>query len=327
MASISPKISVIVPVHNVAQFLPRCIESLISQTIFDDMEVILVENGSNDTTWEICKNYETKYHNIKALTSDKTGPSEARNYGLLHTTGELIGFIDGDDYVNPHMFEKLTQAQHKFNADITSCNFILVHQDGSEEHCFQDTGEITIIEPSEYSKNIILDLDSSSACILIFKKAFFESHKFPEKRFYEDHASIYKWVTDCNTIVKIDTPLYYYCLRDGSTTTSAKNTKFKKDLFRAQIERLTFAENYCGWTDKDRKKIRNYIIKCCIRALKSYVYAMKNNPEEYNTLMSLREQFLKICRYNINAIDVETWLRIWRIKHMWNRYYNHIISH
>ncbi len=101
------KVSVIVPVYNVENYITKCLESLVSQTL-QDMEIIIVNDGSTDNSQQIIDNFVKKYpEKIKAFIKDNGGLSDARNFGIDRAIGEFIGFVDSDDYVTPTMFEQM----------------------------------------------------------------------------------------------------------------------------------------------------------------------------------------------------------------------------
>ncbi len=117
-------ISVIVPVFNTEKYLRGCIDSIINQTIFPQMEVVLVDDGSLDGAPEICDIYTAEHANIHVVHQRNAGVSAARNTGIAQAKGKYIGFVDSDDYINPEMFEKLLEAAEETNADMSFCGFI-----------------------------------------------------------------------------------------------------------------------------------------------------------------------------------------------------------
>jgi glycosyltransferase involved in cell wall biosynthesis len=100
-------ISVIVPVYNAEKYLNECIDSLIGQTFFYSMEVILIDDGSTDNSPSLCDSYSQKHENIKVIHQENSGVSVARNRGIEKAQGKYIGFVDADDYVYPEMYERL----------------------------------------------------------------------------------------------------------------------------------------------------------------------------------------------------------------------------
>ena len=113
---LNDKISVIIPIYNTEKYLPRCIESIIKQT-YDNIEIILVNDGSTDQSSKICKKYSRIDNRVVLIEQDNKGAAAARNTGLRHATGNYIGWVDSDDYIEPDMFEKMLDCIHKENAD------------------------------------------------------------------------------------------------------------------------------------------------------------------------------------------------------------------
>ena len=125
-----PKISVIVPVYNVAKYLPQCLESLIAQTL-QDLEILLINDGSTDGSAEILRSYAAKDPRFRLIERNNGGYSAARNTGLQEVRGEFVGFVDADDWVEPDMFQHLLGLAEAHEADIAQCGFSwYMEQDG-----------------------------------------------------------------------------------------------------------------------------------------------------------------------------------------------------
>lgn len=118
----NPKISIIVPVYNTEKYLERCINSIINQTL-ENIEIILINDGSTDNSLDICKRYENEDNRIKLFSINNSGAGAARNIGLDYAKGEYIGFVDSDDWVEYYMFETLYNIAIETDVDIVSSNF------------------------------------------------------------------------------------------------------------------------------------------------------------------------------------------------------------
>ncbi|MBQ8615735.1 MAG: glycosyltransferase, partial [Clostridia bacterium] len=116
------KISIILPVYNVENYLDKCLTSLVNQT-YQNLEIILVNDGSPDNSGEVCENWAKKDSRIKVLHKANGGVSSARNFGLDNATGDFIGFIDPDDFVELDMYEKLLNALNSQNATMAMCRY------------------------------------------------------------------------------------------------------------------------------------------------------------------------------------------------------------
>ena len=120
------KVSVIVPVYNVEQYLPKCIESILEQD-FTDFELLLVDDGSSDSSLEICRMYESKDKRVHVYTQSNSGPSKARNVGIENAQGKYVTFIDSDDYIDSDYLLILT----RYEADLVASGFRLWYADGN----------------------------------------------------------------------------------------------------------------------------------------------------------------------------------------------------
>ena len=163
-----PKISIIIPVYNAEEELNRCVDSIICQTE-QDIEIILVDDGSDDESMHICQKYSKEDFRVKVIHQKNAGVSAARNRGIEIALGEYIGFVDSDDWIEPDMFEKLLQEAENNDADVVMCDATTVCNDG---HIQADT--ITqlsgnqILEKSDFTPSLLLEM-AGSACRCIYK--------------------------------------------------------------------------------------------------------------------------------------------------------------
>lgn len=206
-----PKISVIVPIYNVEEYLDKCLDSLVNQTL-KDIEIILINDGSPDNSEKIVKKYIKEYgEKIIYHKKENEGQGIARNYGIDLAKGEFISFVDSDDYIDKTMFEKLYNKYLEEKSDIvTSIGFIEV-KNGIE----------TITKPNldsddNFKKYI---LNNSGPVAKIIKKEIITKNNlyFPKLRAYEDISVVPLWGIYSKKISIIDEPLYYYLIREGST--------------------------------------------------------------------------------------------------------------
>ena len=126
------KLSIIVPVYNAEQYMEKCLNRLLEQS-YSNIEIIIVNDGSEDTSKEKIEKYLKKYPSIKYLEKENGGLSDARNYGMPYATGEYIAFLDSDDYVESTMYEDMYEMAQKENADMVECDFIWEYPDKRKE--------------------------------------------------------------------------------------------------------------------------------------------------------------------------------------------------
>ena len=208
-------VSIIVPVHNTADYLHKCIESLRSQTL-QQIEIILVDNLSVDGSSEICDEYAKIDKRIKVLHLSIAGLSIARNAGMRIASAPYIGFVDSDDYVEPAMFEKMLDAMVQSDAEIAYCNFLLEYEFKPNESPYRNSGDIVIRDPKNVLQDMMMEKVSCSACTKLYKSDFLTSLQFPEGKNYEDRLVMYEWVALCKKVVWVDSPFYHYVERQTS---------------------------------------------------------------------------------------------------------------
>ena len=117
-----PKVSIIVPIYNVEKYLPKCVNFIVKQTL-KDIEIIAINDGSTDNSYDIIKKFSIEDSRIKIINQNNCELSNARNLGLKFAKGEYISFIDSDDYIDKTMIEKLYLIASKYNCDVVSCNY------------------------------------------------------------------------------------------------------------------------------------------------------------------------------------------------------------
>ncbi|MGL5904566.1 MAG: glycosyltransferase family 2 protein, partial [Cetobacterium sp.] len=219
-----PKISIIVPVYNAENYLEKCIDSVLNQT-FRDFELILVNDGSLDSSGAICDEYSQKDKRIIVIHKKNGGQSSARNAGLDIVKGEYIGFVDSDDWIEPEMYEILYNNIFETHSDISICKTRLVKQNSKEEK-IECSNKKYIFEGKEiYDKVFINNIFEWGPCNKLYKFSKIFNIRFLEGRVYEDvvyNLFVYKNV---NKISYIDNFLYNYRVDNLSTTRQEVSVK------------------------------------------------------------------------------------------------------
>ena len=218
-------LSIIIPMYNVEKYIETCIESLINQD-FDNYEIIIIDNGSSDKSYEICKSYLSKNKNIKLISQESGEPGKARNIGLNNATGKYIGFVDSDDYIYPHMFKKMIDIAERDMADIVICDFDKYYEDENKFVTVKNSLKENVI----YNKEEILEYYftrelEAFAWNKIYKRELFSNIRFDEGIFYEDIYPTYRLIQKAKAIVKVDEPLYIYRQRKNNITSSYSDKK------------------------------------------------------------------------------------------------------
>lgn len=211
------KISIIVPVYNTEKHLAKCLETLVNQTI-DDIEILVINDGSTDNSDKIVKEFENKYpEKIKSFTKTNGGLSDARNYGIERATGEFIGFVDSDDYVDTDMFKTMYDIAKQENLDFVECDFCFKYPNYEKD----DIGK----QYKDFEDYFVYG--RVMACNKIFKRNIIVENNilFPINLNYEDIEFFYKFILHIKKSKKIDKVFYYYNQREDSiiNTQNSKN--------------------------------------------------------------------------------------------------------
>lgn len=202
------KVSVIVPVYNVEKYLKKCMDSLVSQTL-KDIEIIAINDGSTDSSLEILNDYKKDHDNIKVLTKENGGLSDARNYGIPYATGEYIAFLDSDDYVDSSIYEKMYNKAKENDADYVECDFIWEYPNESRI----DTGirYENKLEMFTYGRVVAWNKLIRSEIIKEDK-----SLRFPFGMRYEDVGFFYKLIPKIEKFAFVEESLIHYVQREDS---------------------------------------------------------------------------------------------------------------
>ena len=216
------KVSVIVAAYNIEKYIARCLDSILNQT-YKNLEIIVVNDGSSDNTGEIIDKYSEKDIRIKVIHKENSGVSSARNKGLDMSTGDYIGFVDGDDTIEPDMYELLVSNAINYTADISHCGYKLI--EGQEEILMHGTNQIII---QDRKKGILDLLDGSMVepgiWNKVFKRSIIEGIRLDESiKINEDLLFNMLLFNKSSKSVFHDVTKYNYIKRDESATTSSLN--------------------------------------------------------------------------------------------------------
>ena len=221
----NPLISIIVPVYNVEQYLPKCVDSILAQS-YQNLEIILVEDGTKDRSGEICDAYAAKDPRIKVIHKKNGGLSSARNAGMDVAQGEYFGFVDSDDWIEPETYEALMELARKYDADLVC---------GGRYDVDGATGERTIglcpqkeecISSMEMLGRVFTwDNCDSAAWDKLYRRHLFDEIRYPLGMVSEDIAIFYKLMEKANRVALCNKPIYNYFHRENSITTAKLSEK------------------------------------------------------------------------------------------------------
>lgn len=209
-----PKVSVIVPIYNVENYIEKCLETLVNQTL-EDIEIILVNDGSKDNSEVIAKRFLKNYpEKIVYLEKENGGLSDARNYGIPYAKGEYVAFLDSDDYVEKDMYEKMYTLAKKENSDMVQCNFYW-------EYIEEQKRKLGDLEEYQNKKEMIVK-GRVEAWNKLIRREVLENPdiRFPKDLRYEDVEFTYKLVPFINKVSFIKEPFVHYVQRGNSISNS-----------------------------------------------------------------------------------------------------------
>ncbi len=312
-----PKVSIIIPVYNVKDYLKKCVNSVISQT-YKDFEIILVDDGSTDDSPAICDDYAKQDNRVKVIHKQNGGQGDARNVGIDIAEGEYIIFVDSDDYISEKMLEETVTRAEKYDADMVLHDYYTVNENG--EILFRYSSVLPrekLICPSE--DKYILNFSLTAASTKLYKKSIFKDSelRFAPRVWYEDLRLLPKLFTACERVVYADCePLYYYLLRNNSTMHNGDIQKTKlqrieaikdivdfykqKGLYEQYIDEMEWIYIYHGFFLPVCEILRfNGRYKSAIKELKVFAKANVKSIYKNKYFYTLRRNekilFIAIC--------------------------------
>lgn len=228
------KVSVIIPVYNTEEYLAECLNSLVRQTL-DDIEILVVDDGSTDGSLKIAKEFEAAHASkIRVLTKENGGQASARNMALEYATGEYLGFVDSDDWVDVTMYQQMYDAAIREDADIVICDM--------EDHY---PTHVVYHHSSQFESKFKV---TPSACNKIFRRSIIGADLFPLGLWYEDFEFTTKQLMKTEKISTIHKAFYHCHCREVSTM-SNNNALKNLDIVKV-LENLEQFVREHGWQEK-----------------------------------------------------------------------------
>ena len=315
------KISVVVPVYNVEEYLDQCVESLVGQT-YKNLEVILVDDGSPDNCPAMCDEWAERDNRIKVIHKENGGVSSARNAALDIDSGDYIGFVDSDDWIEPDMYEILIKNAKKYDADISRCAGLLDYCDRSEE--YNEVSSCTVYKgKDELIKSIISDDSYVALWTGIYKSSVIAPLRFDNDiSVGEDWLMNYLINKAADRKVVVKEHKYHYVQHENNTMScdTAKrysdrvkvvnifwNNEFSNTLFRPGLSRIyssviiSFFKQQirCGKDEEQfnyfRKDLRLKIKKLCGVSFENrlQLFMIAYIPGLYSMIYKLRQAVYK----------------------------------
>ena len=240
------RFSIIIPVYNVEEFLPKCLDSALRQT-FADYEIVAVNDGSTDSSMAILELYQKKNKALRVISQKNKGLGGARNTGIQHASGEYLVFLDSDDYIPDDMLEKLDGYLREYDLDILAFDCDMVDREG------RVLQRATLSDYSEHFTKLtqkqFLLLEPTS-CTKVYRRTLYTQQNiwFPERLWYEDFATVFRLAPSAKHIGYLKEPLYKYVQHDSSITHS-RNTGRMMEIMTAFDSNIEYYKRIGLWDE------------------------------------------------------------------------------
>lgn len=299
----APLISVIVPIYKVEAYLDRCVQSIVNQT-HQNLEIILVDDGSPDNCGVMCDTWAKKDKRIKVIHKQNGGLSDARNAGMASANGAYIGFIDSDDYIAPEMYQLLMEQMDADGSDIAACGVEMVFEDGSASKRLTIEGCCVLDRDSAMEAVIKESWLKQPVWYKLYKTGLVRDIPFPVGKYHEDVFWTWQAVARAGKVSVLDVPCYYYVQRNGSIMAERYSLR-RLDAIEAKQQRLSFLKDaYPRLAEHARKDL---LFSCMYHGQ----LAMRDLDESNrNIALSKLKSFFKECRSGIGEMPVmhKCWL-------------------
>ena len=243
-------ISVIVPIYKVEPYLDRCVRSIVEQT-YENLEIILVDDGSPDNCPAICDDWAAKDSRIKVIHKENGGLSDARNAGMEVASGEYIAFVDSDDWISADYIDAMYRAIQNTGAEIAACDVVISFGE-TEPTTSAREAAIKVCSAEDAIGDILQGRGFRAvAWNKLYRKSLLENEMYPVGKYHEDEFFTYRILAKADRLVYVDCGLYAYFQRPGSIMNSVSMKHL--DALDAYLERLEFLRcNYPSLYVKDK---------------------------------------------------------------------------
>ena len=316
-----PKVSVIVPIYNVEKYLEKCLDSLVNQTL-EDIEIILVNDGSTDNSGQIAKEYASKYkEKIVYLEKQNGGLSDARNYGLEYAKGDYISFVDSDDYISKNLYSELARYMEE---DYDMVKFGILTVNLKNNKITQNEAKQLESKTGEEAFDILYKTDKMTevAWGYLYKASFWKENnfKFTKDMYHEDFGLTPLVILKAKKVASTNILGYYYVQSDKSITRNSdekKKLKMSYDLLKFYDNMIKEIENY-DISKKAKENIKIYYTNCILLEIKNisneeekqkYIKEIKKRKMIKNIKVRNFKQLVKRIFLNIN---IDYYLKIKR---------------
>lgn len=287
-----PLVTVITPVYNNEKYIRRCIESILSQS-YKNLELILVDDGSTDSSGYICDEFASKDNRIKVIHQKNRGVSVARNVGISVATGDYIIFVDSDDYISDKLIDMCVKEVLSQECDILIFNLIEDYGKVKKEQSFNKKYYVSY---ETFLEGILWDKIPSYPCNKFYKKFLWDNVEYPKNMNFEDLAIMYQIFLKTRKIRYIEEYLYYYNCTNNNSITSNISSKNKYGMFISFYNRAKYAQ---------KEGLNDLGIYSTNRAVKSAVTAYGLNTYDGNLSDAQVKYLLEyLSDFDVNKLNI-----------------------
>ena len=293
----SPSVSIIVPVYNIEKYVSCCIDSILAQT-FKDLELLLIDDGSQDGSGTICDHYASKDGRVKVIHKPNGGVASARNVGLREAKGTWIVYVDGDDWIEPTMLDGMLQEAQRTDADVVICDFKFAYSDRKVVWCAQHWTNDKVESLNQYMQSVW-----TCVCGNIAKRSLYIDNHLScptEVAYCEDFHLMARLCYFAQKVVHLGVPYYSYRQHEGSVMHKL-NKKTEQDERWVYQDIIQFFREH-GVYDVFRKTM-------CWRVLKATQELVldKSTWKDFCEMVPEKNEFIWSCPYINNKLKLNMW--------------------
>lgn len=290
------KISVIIPVYNVELYLRRCLNSIVNQT-YTNLEIILIDDGSTDSSPLICDEYAEKDNRIIVIHKSNEGVSAARNDGIDLATGEYLTFVDSDDYIDYEMIERLISNVQRFNADLSISGFTETCDDETK---IEKSDDVRCMDKMEALKHLYIDSDIGFVTLWgkLIKKDLFNDIRLPVGvKCAEDNYITYKLLYKCTKIAYEKSKMYMYFQRSNSETKTFDESSAED--FKAFSVQMDF------WKKENKPEFyRMCFVRCFKRLMLTLDCAENAETKSEDFYIAMQREYESAIKAHISYVKI-----------------------
>ena len=306
-----PRLSIIIPAYNVERFLDRCLESVVQQT-YQDFEVVLINDGSTDSTLRLCREWVARDSRIRLISQENKGLAETRNVGVRASVGSLLMFVDSDDYLEARAAEVLVALQEETGADIAMGRFVSEDLSGREDKRYVQLGNRTLTRKEAYIK-VLFDREVKSfAWGKVYRRTLFDGNEYPSGKLLEDYMTTYLLFFKADRVVSTREVVYHYVQRPDSIMHERLYSAVRDIAFMEAVYARFIHARSSGLLS--RRELALFRVKTERRLLRTYFTIARLGDS-----VSSQESLRSVCRYlcDVTSCDIRRsdLGRLWR----WSR--------